>query len=69
MSKVDPLVRGIYYLYLLNNNLIFPLGVVHDHIALKTIRACMATHNLPHYAPLNNVRKIVVEELNGRTVN
>ena len=61
MNRVDPLVRGIYYMYLL------PFGLtgrtIADKEASDKVKEVMAVYQLPPYSSVRDVRNTLVKEL------
>lgn len=61
MIKVDPLVRGIYYLYL------FPSGLtvrtIIDQEVSDKVKEIMILHQLPPHSSVRDVRNTLVKEL------
>jgi hypothetical protein len=64
MRMVDPLVRGIYYMYLL------PLGepskTIHDKEANEKIKETLKLYKTSLYSSVKDIRDILVIELKLR---
>ena len=62
MNRVDPLVRGIYYMYLLP--FVWGSGrTIADKEASDKVKEVMAVYQLPPYSSVLDVRNTLVKEL------
>ena len=57
---VDPLVRGIYYMYLTKPH---PSRTLYDKEATECIKDVMKIHRVPLYSSVATVRQVLVKEL------
>ena len=64
--NVDPLVRGIYYMFLVDHK---PSHTIMDKEVTECIKDIMIIHQVPLYGSIGIVKHILIKELLRRYVN